>query len=190
MTDKPKMASKCYFNTFLQKQFLHRFRVYPKPKITTCFHAKNGVKLILASLQPPIHSHGGWVTRKMSPVTLWIIARWLLLWNFLHLQILRFQILNALDIYKNSKAGRIVVAKSRSLDPLENIQTRLSGYKEQLDLLSQQQSILNLYLDYLVESETLSKESGVNHLSRAKKAILWVAHQCRPWTWSAMSWSI
>jgi hypothetical protein len=87
------------------------------------------------------------------------------------LQILRFQILNAIELYKSAGSNQIVTAKVRSTDPLVNLQTKLTSQKEQLDLLTQQQGILTLYLDYLVESEILSKEPNVNHLSQTKKAI-------------------
>lgn len=87
------------------------------------------------------------------------------------LQILRFQILNSIEIYKLSKNNQVAVSKSKSLDPLASLQTKITSQKEQLELLNQRQSILTLYLDYLVESEVLSKEPGINHLSRSKKAI-------------------
>jgi hypothetical protein len=87
------------------------------------------------------------------------------------LQILRFQILNAIELYKSASGNLTAISKTRSTDPLVNLQTKLSSQKEQLDLLTQQQGILTLYLDYLVESEVLSKEPSVNHLSQAKKAI-------------------
>jgi len=88
------------------------------------------------------------------------------------LQILRFQILNAIELYRSSQASLKVTAKARATDPLVNLQTKLTNQKEELELLNQQQGILTLYLDYLVESEVLSKESTVNHLSLSRKAIL------------------
>lgn len=87
------------------------------------------------------------------------------------LQILRFQILNAIEIYKSAKTNQISTSKLRAADPLAFLQTKMTSHKEQLDLLTQQQGILTLYLDYLLESEVLSKEPGVNHLSRMKKVI-------------------
>lgn len=88
------------------------------------------------------------------------------------LQILRFQILNAIELYRSAQANQTLTAKMRVADPMVNLQNKLTSQKEQLDLLNQQQGILTLYLDYLVESETLSKEPGKNYLSKAQKAIL------------------
>lgn len=87
------------------------------------------------------------------------------------LQILRFQILNAIELYRSAQASLKITAKARPADPLVSLQTRLTSQKEELDLLTQQQGILTLYLDYLVESEVLSKEPQINHLSLSKKAI-------------------
>lgn len=88
------------------------------------------------------------------------------------LQILRFQILNAIELYRSAQASLKVTAKARAADPLASLQTKLTSQKEELELLTQQQGILILYLDYLVESEVLSKEPQINHLSQSKKTIL------------------
>jgi len=88
------------------------------------------------------------------------------------MQMLRFQILNSAELYKNIKSTSVAAGKGRSADPMVNIQGKILGYKEQLDLLNQKQVLLSLYLDYLVESEILSKEPSINHLSPNKKAIL------------------
>jgi hypothetical protein len=88
------------------------------------------------------------------------------------LQILRFQILNSAELYKNTLSTSINVSRGRSADPMANIQGRILRYKEEMDFLNQKQVLLNLYLDYLVESEAFSKEPNVNHLSPDKKAIL------------------
>lgn len=87
------------------------------------------------------------------------------------LQILRFQILNAIELYRSAQASLKVTGRARAVDPLASLQTKLTIQKEELDLLNQQQGILTLYLDYLVESEVLSKEPHINHLSLSKKAI-------------------
>lgn len=87
------------------------------------------------------------------------------------LQILRFQILNAIEIYRSAQASLKITAKARPADPLASLQTKLTSQKEEIDLLTQQQGILTLYLDYLVESEVLSKEPQINHLSQSKKVI-------------------
>lgn len=88
------------------------------------------------------------------------------------LHLLRFQILNSLELFKLAKSNQVLARKAKSLDPLASIQNRMLHLKEELDLWSQRQAILTLYLNFLVESGGLSKDPHVNHLSRGKKGIL------------------
>ncbi|WP_413291214.1 hypothetical protein [Bdellovibrio sp. HCB337] len=130
------------------------------------------VEVGLTIFLPPLGSDD-WAKQKQNELILKIALKQRDLENTSdRLQVLRFQILNSIELYKLARTNQVVAAKSKSLDPLVNMQTKITSEKEKLELLNQRQSILNQYLEYLVESEVLSKEPGINHLSRSKKAIL------------------
>lgn len=86
------------------------------------------------------------------------------------LQILKLQILNLIEIYKS--AQRIGNIKVHALDPLLNIERQIIEQQEKLDMINQQQEITSLYLDYLLESEALTKNPEKNYLDRDLKVIL------------------
>lgn len=86
------------------------------------------------------------------------------------LQTLKVQILNLTDLYKS--AQKISGYKIQTLDPLTNTERQIAELQEKLDMLNQQQQITTLYLDYLLESETLINNPGKNYLDREQKAIL------------------
>lgn len=86
------------------------------------------------------------------------------------LQILKVQILNLIEQYKSAqKIGNI---KIHTLDPLVNTERQIIEQQEKLDMINQQREITTLYLDYLLESEILTKNPEKNYLDRDLKAIL------------------
>ncbi|WP_347356997.1 hypothetical protein [Bdellovibrio sp.] len=87
------------------------------------------------------------------------------------LQSLRNHIQNLGSLYKMSKAGFVMSQKSRGADTLTELENRMSSEQAQLDLLSQQQEILVLYVEYLLENERLSAEPTRNFLSRTLKTV-------------------
>ncbi|MEK2646687.1 hypothetical protein [Bdellovibrio sp. BCCA] len=85
------------------------------------------------------------------------------------LQNLRTQILNLIEIYRSAKKmERITVG---TLDSLTNMDRKIAQRQEQLDLLNQQQEITMLYLNYLLESETLTKNPDKNYIDKKQKEI-------------------
>ncbi|WP_142697230.1 hypothetical protein [Bdellovibrio sp. NC01] len=84
---------------------------------------------------------------------------------------LRLQILNQIDLYKLTQASVSKVSRPGS-DPLVNIEVKMEEMQERLDLLTQQQQITNLFLDYLLESEMLNRQPEKNHLSSLLKEAL------------------
>nr|BFD58585.1 hypothetical protein CKG001_06920 [Bdellovibrio sp. CKG001] len=87
------------------------------------------------------------------------------------LQSLRNQIQNLGSLYKMLKSGLVLSQKSRSVDTLTEIENRMSSEQVQLELLSQQQEILVLYVEYLLENERLTEEPTRNFLSRTLKTV-------------------
>ncbi|UXR64679.1 hypothetical protein EZJ49_00220 [Bdellovibrio bacteriovorus] len=87
------------------------------------------------------------------------------------LQSLRNQIQNLGSLYKMSRSGLVLSQKSRSADTLTELENRMSSEQAQLDLLSQQQEILLLYVEYLLENERLTEEPTRNFLSRTLKTV-------------------
>lgn len=86
------------------------------------------------------------------------------------LESLRVQILNLIELYKSSrKQGQ---RKTAVLDPLVNLEVKLVGQQEELDLLNQRQEISALYLEYLLESEALIQHPEKNYLERTQKVLL------------------
>lgn len=86
------------------------------------------------------------------------------------LQTLKVQILNLIDIYKT--AQKIENIRIQTSDPLLNIERQIVEHQEKMEMLNQQQEITALYLDYLLENETLIKNPDKNYLDPDLKAIL------------------
>ncbi len=87
------------------------------------------------------------------------------------LMVMKLQILNLVDIYKNMADSNVKIVKNAQ-DPLGSLEARLYEKQEGLELLNQQQEITMLYLDFLVESGLLSKHPEVNYLSKDQSGIL------------------
>ncbi|MFS4458046.1 hypothetical protein [Bdellovibrio sp. HCB2-146] len=83
------------------------------------------------------------------------------------LKIMRLQILNLVEIYQIEKKKRGSFVKGA--DPLVNLEAKLTSLEEQVDLLNQQQEVTLLYLDYLLENESLAKEPEKNFLIAGKR---------------------
>lgn len=125
------------------------------------------------SIQLPPLGSDDWIKQRQNELILKMALKQRDLENMSdRLRILRFQIQNAIDLYKLSRANQVITNRSKSLDPLMSFQAKIASHKEQLEVLNQRQSILTLYLEYLLESETLSKAPETNHLSRTRKPIL------------------
>lgn len=88
------------------------------------------------------------------------------------LHTLKTQILNQIDLYKIMAESGGVAGERNLPDPLANIDRKIAAGQEKLELLSQQQEITLLYLSFLLETETLMNQPGINHLSASRKAIL------------------
>ncbi|WP_373998211.1 hypothetical protein [Bdellovibrio bacteriovorus] len=86
------------------------------------------------------------------------------------LETLRVQVLNLIEIYKDTQ--KLSKIQASSLDPLANIERKIVEQQEELDLLNQQQEILSLYLEYLLESEILNNSPEKNYLDKSLKALL------------------
>ena len=86
------------------------------------------------------------------------------------LKIMRLQILNLVEIYQIEKKKRGVFVKGA--DPLVNLEAKLTSLEDQIDLLNQQQEVTLLYLDYLLENESLAKEPEKNFLIAGQKVNL------------------
>lgn len=86
------------------------------------------------------------------------------------IKIMRLQILNLVEVYQAEKKKRGGFVKGA--DPIVNLEGKLNSLEEQLDLLNQQQEVTLLYLDYLLETETLSKEPEKNFLLAGHKGRL------------------
>ncbi|KYG68390.1 hypothetical protein AZI87_03830 [Bdellovibrio bacteriovorus] len=86
------------------------------------------------------------------------------------LETLRVQVLNLIEIYKDTQ--KLSKIQASSLDPLANIERKIVEQQEELDLLNQQQEILSLYLEYLLESEVLNNSPEKNYLDKSLKALL------------------
>lgn len=87
------------------------------------------------------------------------------------LESLKLQILSSIEMYKLASEGAEISIKSSGTDPLANIERKISANQERLELLSQQQEITALYLDYLLESEVLVKAPEKNYLEHRKRSI-------------------
>lgn len=86
------------------------------------------------------------------------------------LQMLKVQILNLIDLYRTSR--KIAATKTPTLDPLARMERKILYQQEMFDLLNQQQEITALYLDFLLESETLTAKPDKNYLDPSQKALL------------------
>ncbi|WP_413582304.1 hypothetical protein [Bdellovibrio sp. HCB288] len=84
---------------------------------------------------------------------------------------LKNQILNLAGLYKMSSAGLKESGKVKGADTLSALENKLMQEQGELDLLSQQQEILTLFVDYLLESERLAAEPEKNHLSKSLKVV-------------------
>ncbi|WP_413568717.1 hypothetical protein ACLWBD_14560 [Bdellovibrio sp. HCB117] len=86
------------------------------------------------------------------------------------LETLRVQVLNLIEIYKDTQ--KLSKIQAGSLDPLANIERKIAEQQEELDLLNQQQEIYSLYLEYLLEAEVLNNSPEKNYLDKSLKALL------------------
>lgn len=84
---------------------------------------------------------------------------------------LKNQIQNLAGLYKLSSSGLKESQKVRVQDTLAVLENRILQEQASLDLLSQQQEILTLFIEYLLESERLAKDPAKNHLSRKQKVV-------------------
>jgi hypothetical protein len=85
---------------------------------------------------------------------------------------LKNQILNLAGLYKMSSAGLKESGKAKGADTLSSLENRLLQEQGEMDLLSQQQEILTLFVQYLLESERLAVEPTKNYLSKSLKVVV------------------
>lgn len=84
---------------------------------------------------------------------------------------LKNQIQNLAGLYKMTSQGLKESQKVKGQDTLSVLEGRLLQEQTELDLLSQQQEILTLFVEYLLESERLAAEPAKNHLSKTPKVV-------------------
>ncbi|WP_413585011.1 hypothetical protein [Bdellovibrio sp. HCB274] len=84
---------------------------------------------------------------------------------------LKNQIINLVGLYKMSSAGLKESGKVKETDTLSSLENRLLQQQGEMDLLSQQQEILTLFVEYLLQSERLATEPTKNHLSKSLKVV-------------------
>ncbi|WP_374034977.1 hypothetical protein ACES2I_03785 [Bdellovibrio bacteriovorus] len=84
---------------------------------------------------------------------------------------LKNQIQNLAGLYKMTSQGLKESQKVKGQDTLAVLEGRLLQEQTELDLLSQQQEILTLFVEYLLESERLAAEPTRNHLSKSLKVV-------------------
>ncbi|MFV8248624.1 hypothetical protein [Bdellovibrio bacteriovorus] len=84
---------------------------------------------------------------------------------------LKNQIQNLAGLYKMTSQGLKESQKVKGQDTLAVLEGRLLQEQTELDLLSQQQEILTLFVEYLLESERLAAEPTKNHLSKSQKVV-------------------
>ncbi|MGZ3770763.1 MAG: hypothetical protein ACXVCP_06195 [Bdellovibrio sp.] len=87
------------------------------------------------------------------------------------LENIKMQISNLIGLYRTAQKLHINY-KIKTLDPLLNAERLIIEQQEKFELLNQQQAITMLYLDYLLESEVLTKNPEKNYLDRGLKSIL------------------
>ncbi|WP_413294551.1 hypothetical protein ACLSU7_05470 [Bdellovibrio sp. HCB185ZH] len=85
---------------------------------------------------------------------------------------LKNQILNLVGLYKMTSAGLKEISKVKERDTLSSLENRLLQEQGEMDLLSQQQEILTLFVEYLLQSERLATEPTKNHLSKSLKVVV------------------
>ncbi|AFY00486.1 hypothetical protein [Bdellovibrio bacteriovorus] len=84
---------------------------------------------------------------------------------------LKNQIQSLAGLYKMTSQGLKESQKVKAQDTLSVLEGRLLQEQTELDLLSQQQEILTLFVEYLLESERLAAEPAKNHLSKTQKVV-------------------